>query len=45
LKYNIDGALKGNPGMAGLGEVLRDDTGNILFPFHCHLGKATNNMA
>jgi len=44
LKYNIDGTSKGNPGMAGFGGVLQDETGNILFLFHCHLGKATNNM-
>lgn len=30
--------------MAGFGGVLRDETGNIVSLFHCHLGKATNNM-
>lgn len=25
--------------------MLRDENGNIRFNFHCHLGKATNNMA
>lgn len=44
LKFNIDGASKGNPGLAGFG-VLRDDIGCILFILHCHLGRATNNMA
>jgi len=45
LKYNIDGALKGNQGTAGYGGALRDENGSILFIFHCHLGRATNNMA
>ena len=45
LKFNIDGASKGNPGTAGHGGVLRDERGNILFIFYGHLGKATNNMA
>lgn len=45
LKFNIDGASKGNPGMTGHGGVLRDEKGSIIFMFYCHLGKATNNMA
>jgi len=44
LKFNIDRASKGNLGTSGHGEVLRDEKGNILFIFHGHLGKATNNM-
>eukprot|EP00253_Pinus_taeda_P031162 PITA_31162 len=44
-KFNIDGASKGNSGKAGHGGVLRDDKGDIMFIFHGHLGKATNNMA
>ena len=45
MKFNIDGALKGNLGVAGFGGVLRDDNGCILSIFHCHLGRATNNLA
>lgn len=45
LKYNIDGASKGNPRKTGYGGVLRDAEGGIIFIFHCHLGTATNNMA
>lgn len=45
LKFNIDGASKGNPSVAGFGGVLRDDYGCILSIFHCHLGRATNNLA
>lgn len=45
LKFNIDGASKGNPGTTSFGGVLRDEEGNIFFIFHFHLGRATNNMA
>eukprot|EP00253_Pinus_taeda_P023753 PITA_23753 len=45
LKVNIDGASKGNPGLAGFGGAIRDDQGKIKKIFHGHLGKATNNMA
>ena len=45
LKCNIDGASKSNPGTTGYGGVLRDEEGNIIFIFHCHLGTTTNNMA
>lgn len=44
LKCNIDGASKGNLGITGYGGVLRDENGCILFIFHCHLGRAKNNM-
>lgn len=43
LKFNSDRASKGNLGLAGFG-VLREDNGCILFIFHCHMGRATNNM-
>eukprot|EP00253_Pinus_taeda_P015992 PITA_15992 len=45
LKINIDGASKGNPGMARFGGVIRDGQGHIKDIFHSHLGTATNNMA
>jgi len=44
LKINIDGASKGNPGMARFGGVIRDEQGYIKDTFHFHLGTATNNM-
>ena len=44
MKCNIDGASKGNPGMAGYGGVIRAEKGFIKAIFHSHLGKATNNM-
>ena len=45
MKFNIVGASKGNPGMAGYGRVIRDEQRHIKVIFHSHLGKATNNMA
>jgi len=45
LKFNIDGASKGNPGMASFGGVNRDEQGCTKDIFHSHLGTATNNMA
>lgn len=45
VKFNIDGASKGNTGTVGYGRDLRDEKGNIIFIFHYHLGKSTNNMA
>lgn len=45
LKYNIDGASKGNSGIARYGGVIRNAKGNIVSIFHFHLGTATNNMA
>ena len=45
LKFNINGASKGNPGESRYGGVLRDEEGNIQVIFHSYLRKATNNMA
>jgi len=45
LKFNIDAASKGNPGVAGYGGFIRDEKGYIQIIFHSHLGNATNNMA
>lgn len=44
FKCNIDGASKGNPGIAGYGGVLRYENRSILFIFYFHLGIATNTM-
>ncbi|MFH1784278.1 MAG: ribonuclease HI family protein [bacterium] len=40
-----DGASRGNPGEAGIGIVLYDDSGNILEEINEYIGKATNNIA
>ena len=44
MKCNIDGASKGNPGIASYGGVIRGDKGCIQYIFHCNLGRDTNNM-
>ncbi|MCL6519999.1 MAG: secondary thiamine-phosphate synthase enzyme YjbQ [Armatimonadetes bacterium] len=41
----IDGAAKGNPGPAGVGIVIADETGNVLCEISEHIGIATNNLA
>jgi len=45
LKINIDGASKGNPGMAGFGGVIRYERGCIKDIFYSHPSIATNNKA
>jgi ribonuclease HI len=43
LKLNFDGAEKGNPGMTGMGGVIRDSGGNIIRLYVGSLGNSTNN--
>ena len=45
LRLYTDGAARGNPGPAGLGVVIEDDSGMRLAGQHRYLGKATNNEA
>jgi ribonuclease HI len=45
LKLNFDGASKGNPGMTGMGGVIRDSDGNIIWLYAGSLGNSTNNAA
>ena len=33
LKFNVDGATKGKPGLAGTGGVLGNHKGQVLFMF------------
>jgi ribonuclease HI len=40
-----DGASKGNPGDSGIGVMVRDAEGNVVFTVSAYLGKATNNVA
>ena len=40
-----DGASSGNPGHAGCGVVLLDETGQVLLEDHRYLGETTNNVA
>ncbi|KAL2235277.1 UNVERIFIED_CONTAM: putative ribonuclease H protein [Sesamum indicum] len=45
LKLNMDGASKGNPGVAGAGGIIRNYLGQTVFVFQEHLGLMTNTAA
>jgi ribonuclease HI len=40
-----DGGSSGNPGPAGCGAVILDESGEVLIEDHRYLGEATNNVA
>ena len=40
-----DGASRGNPGEAGIGVLIEDESGHIVKKLARYLGKATNNQA
>jgi ribonuclease HI len=42
---HCDGASRGNPGESGIGVILRDEEGNVIFSGGGYLGKGTNNVA
>lgn len=41
----VDGASRGNPGLAAIGATLKDEKGNLLTQISKCLGRATNNQA
>jgi ribonuclease HI len=41
----VDGAARGNPGIAGCGAVIYDKTGAVVRELSRYLGQATNNVA
>ncbi len=41
----VDGASRGNPGVAGAGAVIKDQEGNVIKRLKKYLGTATNNEA
>lgn len=45
LKLNFDGSAFGNPGLAGVGGVLRNEDGSILLSFSGPAGFFSNNKA
>jgi ribonuclease HI len=45
LTLNTDGGARGNPGPAGIGVVIRDETGLIIYQHGGYIGEATNNTA
>lgn len=40
-----DGASRGNPGESGIGVILRNEQGEVLFSGSGYIGTATNNVA
>jgi ribonuclease HI len=40
-----DGASRGNPGESGIGVILKDERGDILFSCGGYIGTTTNNVA
>jgi ribonuclease HI len=42
---HADGGARGNPGPAGIGVVLRDDSGRVVGELSEVIGEATNNVA
>lgn len=45
LTIHIDGGARGNPGPAGAGVTIKNDTGQTLWEAGYFLGRMTNNMA
>jgi ribonuclease HI len=45
LLINTDGGARGNPGPAGIGAVLKSETGEVLAEVSEFIGRATNNQA
>ncbi len=45
LIINTDGGARGNPGPAGIGLVIKDEQGNLLYSFGAFIGETTNNVA
>jgi len=45
VTIHTDGACKGNPGDAGVGVVIKDETGTIIREIAEYIGKTTNNEA
>lgn len=45
MKGYFDGASRGNPGEAGAGALLTDDSGNVIWECAKYLGHKTNNEA
>ena len=45
LQAFTDGASRGNPGQAGIGVLLKDETGRVLLTLSGAIGITTNNVA
>jgi ribonuclease HI len=42
---HVDGASRGNPGLAGAGAIIKDSSGAVIGELRRFLGMGTNNMA
>src|ERR1044071_8646235 len=45
LLAHVDGGARGNPGPAGFGVVIKDQTGNKVAELSEYIGRETNNVA
>ncbi|HEX3099951.1 MAG TPA: ribonuclease HI family protein [Patescibacteria group bacterium] len=45
LVINTDGGARGNPGPAGIGLVIKSETGELLYSHGAYIGDTTNNVA
>ena len=45
ITANVDGGARGNPGSAGYGAIIKDQTGAILAELYEGIGVNTNNVA
>jgi ribonuclease HI len=45
LKLAVDGASRGNPGVAGIGVVLYNEDGEVVREIGEYIGQTTNNIA
>lgn len=45
LVINTDGGSRGNPGPSGIGLVIKDDKGELLYSHGGYIGETTNNVA
>jgi len=45
ITANVDGGARGNPGSAGYGVIVKDETGTVLAELYEGIGVNTNNVA
>lgn len=45
LIINTDGGARGNPGPAGIGLVIKNESSELLYEFGGYIGETTNNVA
>jgi ribonuclease HI len=45
LIINTDGGARGNPGPAGIGLVIKNEAGELLYSHGAYIGETTNNVA